>query len=683
MRKISIISWLRNVSIARKLYFTVGIMAMLIAMELMTLLFAINTLSSVRALVGAEGLWSKAQKDAVYHLEKYAISHNEKDYQTYLNFLKVNLGDRKTRLELMKKDPDLNVARQGFLEGRFHPDDINGPIRLLRRFNKISYISHAIETWSKGDSMIYQVQAIGDSIHAEIQSPAPSQQRITEIMQKIDPINNRLTLIEDDFSYTLGAGSRWLTDIILKLLLSLVFTVEVTGLSVTIFVSRGISRGLNAIIGSAKRIAIGDFSVRAKAFSKDEIGSLAHSFNDMTDKLEQNITALKESEIALQNAKEVAENALVIKDHFLANMSHEIRTPMNAIIGFTNLLEVSQLNEEQRQFVEAIKVSGQNLTVIINDILDYSKIKAGMITLEKAPININAILESIYILLKPKANDKNIKLIYQVNPAIPQTVIGDSTRLTQIISNLVDNALKFTEDGYVEISARTESETREFVSILFTIKDTGKGIPLDKQAIVFERFTQATEDTTRRYGGTGLGLSIVKSLVDLFGGTINLQSRPDQGTIFSVVITFPRSNVQSAAPVETSKPIVQEEEKSSNIRILYIEDNTLNQKLLLHFSRKFGFDIEFADNGRIGIDKLQEKNYDLVLMDIQMPEMDGYEATRTIRNELKSNIPIIAITAHAMSGEREKCLNAGMNDFISKPFEPKDLNDKILKYCKT
>jgi two-component system, sensor histidine kinase len=680
MTNISIIKWLRNISIARKLYFTVGIMALLIAIELMTLMFAIRTLSSVRTLVGAEGLWSKAQKDAIYNLQKYGASHDEKDYQSYLNSLKVNLGDRKTRLQLEGRNPDINIARQGFLEGRLHPDDINGAIKLISRFHGIYYIGRVIQEWDKGDTLILQLQATGNNLHTEINAPSPSPEKINVILNKLNPLNDSLTVLEDDFSYTLGAGSRWLADLISKLLFGLVLTVEISGLTITILVSRSITKGLNEIIRSAKRIAAGDFKSRAKAYSEDEIGILANSFNDMAGKLEQNINELKRSEEDLGKSKEQAEQAVVIKDHFVANMSHEIRTPMNAIIGFTDLLEQSTLDEEQKEFVNAIKVSGKNLTAIINDILDYSKIRSGMITLEKIPISIRSILGSIHVLLQQKAMEKNLAFNFNIDKDIPEEVIGDPTRLTQILSNLIDNALKFTEKGSVEVQAMIANNSEESVAIEFRVKDTGKGVPEDKQAIIFERFTQVSAETSRRYGGTGLGLSIVKSLVELQQGTISLKSELNKGSLFSFTITFPKGKPHAAdGQLQKPQPGNENEQK---IRILYAEDNALNQMLVMRFSKKFGFETETADNGQIAVEKLQQNHYDLVLMDIQMPEMDGYEATRVIRNELKSNIPIIALTAHAMSGEKEKCLGLGMNDFVSKPFDQKELNDKILAFFK-
>lgn len=680
MKKFFIIKWLRNVSIAKKLHFTVGIMAMLIAIELMTLLFAIHTMSAVRSYVGAEGLWSKAQKDAVYNLQKYGASHDEKDYAAYMAFLKVPLGDRKTRLELLKPNPDFDIAREGFLEGRFHPDDIDGAIKLVRRFHSVYYIARAISFWTKGDTMISQLQLIGDNLHREITATSPSPEKINNILKQIDPLNDKITKIEDDFSYTLGAGSRWLTGLILKLLFGLVLTVEISGLSITILVSRGIAKGLNEIIVSAQKIAKGDFNIRAKAFSQDEIGTLANSFNDMTDKLEQNISALKQSEEDLHKAKVLAEQSVVIKDHFLANMSHEIRTPMNAIIGFTALLENSTLDEEQKQYIDAIKVSGKSLTTIINDILDYSKIEAGKIVFENIPFSVNKIFDTLHVLFQQRAEDKKLDLNFHVAKNIPHLIVGDPTRLNQVLSNLIDNALKFTEKGLVEILALPRDENEETITIEFRVKDSGKGIPANKQAIIFERFTQESAETTRKYGGTGLGLSIVKNLVELQNGNLSLKSEVNIGSVFSFFITY-KKNKASRERHEDDTPIADTTERKK-LHILYAEDNQLNQMLVLQFSKKFGFDTEIAANGKIAVDKMREKRYDLILMDIQMPEMDGYEATRIIRAKIDSTIPIIALTAHAMSGEKEKCLALGMNGFIIKPFDPKELNDRIIALCK-
>jgi len=689
MKRLNVVNWLRDVSISRKLYFTVGIMATLIIIELVTLSFAIKTLSSVRALVGAEGLWSKAQKDAAYSLGKYGRSHDEADYLEFKKFLRVPLGDHVTRMELLKAKPDMEVARQGFLEGRFHAGDIDGAINVLTRFHNISYIQKAVAAWSAADTLMLEFVALGDELHREITSSTSSPDRVNELLRRMDPMNDRFTVAEDEFSFTLGDGSRWLEQLILKLLLGLVLTVEISGLTLTIVVSRSISRGLNEILDTSARIASGDLTARARAFSGDEIGRLAVSFNDMTATLQEYIDALKKSEEDLKVSTKLAEQSAVVKENFLANMSHEIRTPMNAVIGFTDILEHSNLDEEQKQVVEYLKISGKNLLAIINDILDYSKIESGMIAIEQTPFSIHTVFESLRVMLQQKVEGKHLHLELRADKDIPANVIGDPTRLMQILLNLADNAVKFTEQGSVGIYADVVSNTRDSVTISFQVKDSGEGIPEDKFSVIFERFTQARADTTRKHGGTGLGLSIVKSLVALQNGQLSLKSEKDIGSIFSFTLTYKKvpqditdAPGEQPVPAPVPQPLSADTEGKKLPLVLYAEDNLLNQVLVTKAMKPYGITVEMADNGQIAVDKLRNKHYDIVLMDIAMPKMDGHEATRLIRTELKSNVPIIALTAHAMNEERERCFQSGMNDFVSKPFDARDLYARIMALYK-
>lgn len=289
MAEFSFYKRLQNISIAKKLYSVVGIMAVLIVVELGTLYFAVNTLSSVRAFVGAEGLWSKSQKNAIYYLRKYYQTRDAADKNEFHNHMKVPLGDHKTLVELLKEKPDLNIARQGLIEGGNHREDIDGMINLFRSFSHISYINKSINIWLEADSVIRELNPIADKLHAEIISPEPSQFKLDAIIKEIDPLNQKLTVLENDFSYTLGEGARWLENIILKLLLAIALTVEFSGLILTYFVVKGITKGLKEIVNASKRIAQKDFSVKATVFSNDEIGILATSFNDMTEELAINI----------------------------------------------------------------------------------------------------------------------------------------------------------------------------------------------------------------------------------------------------------------------------------------------------------------------------------------------------------------------------------------------------------
>ena len=314
MKGVSISKWFRNVSIAKKLYFTVGIMATLIAIELGALIFSINTLSAVRAYVSGEGLWSKAQKDAMYQLLRYSRTHNEADYQKFKEFMKVSGGDHKTLIELNKANPNMTVAREGFIEGRNHKDDVDGMIKLFTRFNRIYYINKAIKAWAAADLSVTEFIPIGEQLHNEINSPNPSPEKISAIVQTIDPLNARLTVLEDEFSYTLGEGSRWLENLVLRLLFLIALSVEITGLTLAIIVSRNIQKGLNEILQSAKAVAKNDFSRKAKAFSKDEIGILANNFNSMAEELQRSMHDIEQAQQKFKGLLESAPDAIVIMD---------------------------------------------------------------------------------------------------------------------------------------------------------------------------------------------------------------------------------------------------------------------------------------------------------------------------------------------------------------------------------
>lgn len=340
MANFSFFKWFRNVSIAKKLYSVVGIMAVLIAVELGTLYFAVSTLSSVRAFVGAEGLWSKSQKDAIYSLRKYYRTRNEENYQEFYNFMKVPAGDHKTLLQLMKKNSDFSIARKGLIEGGNHPDDIDGMIKLFRRFNSISYIHKSMNIWMEADSTIAQLIPIAQKLHSEIKSPSLSPKKLNEIVDEVDPINQKLTVLENDFSSTLGEGARLLESTILTLLLVIALTVEISGLLLTYSVVRGITKGLKEIMRASKRIAKRDFSARAQVFSNDEIGVLANSFNEMTAELSANIKQRIQSDQDLES-----------KINFIQENEKRIVGIMDALIkttrmDFSEKLTVSDRGDE-------------------------------------------------------------------------------------------------------------------------------------------------------------------------------------------------------------------------------------------------------------------------------------------------------------------------------------------------
>lgn len=383
----------------------------------------------------------------------------------------------------------------------------------------------------------------------------------------------------------------------------------------------------------------------------------------------KDISESKKAKEAMLHAKEAAEKANRLKETFLANMSHEIRTPMNAIIGFTDLLLKRDLREQEKDFVKTIKNSGENLLRIINDILDVSKIDSGTMVFEEHPISIKELFGSLNSMLFHKAEEKRLSLIFDCHKAIPDTVLGDPTRLTQIIVNIVGNAIKFTEKGSIEVLAKTLREDNDFSFVEFSVKDTGIGIDEDKLAHIFERFTQAESYTTRYYGGTGLGLNIAKQLVELQKGTISVQSTLGVGTVFSFVLPLKKTDEIISAEHDYGSKEVVNIDKMNALSVLLVEDNPINIKFVMSLFSDHNIQADLAENGQLAVEKIMKKRYDIVLMDIEMPVMNGYEATSVIRNELKSNVPIIAMTAHALAGEREKCIQAGMNDYLSKPID--------------
>ena len=405
----------------------------------------------------------------------------------------------------------------------------------------------------------------------------------------------------------------------------------------------------------------------------DEHGVLVGSMG-----IHYDLSERKRLEEELAKARQIAEEARHTEKQFLANMSHEIRTPLNAILGFSSLLETTTLNTEQKEFTTFIRTAGKNLLNIVNDILDISKIEAGMLPLELIPFSIQSLADSIRTMLHAAAAEKNLWLIIETDPGLPPVVLGDPTRLTQILVNLLNNAIKFTQKGGVRVRIEKRIETPDSVQVRFSIQDTGIGMAADILPLIFERFRQASDFTTRYYGGTGLGLNIVRSLAEMQGGWVSVSSTLGEGSCFTLEIPYKVASTSVELLVEGTTLALNPD--AANLRILIAEDNLMNQKLALQVLKRLGYSAQLAENGQQALDLLQEEEFDLVLMDIQMPVMDGYTTTRHIRNTLKKNVPIIAMTAHALASEREQCLQAGMNDFMPKPFQIEELQRILRKY---
>jgi PAS domain S-box-containing protein len=403
-----------------------------------------------------------------------------------------------------------------------------------------------------------------------------------------------------------------------------------------------------------------------------------------TELIEAKVSAEMATGVALEakqkaeSATEIAENAVKSKQQFLSNMSHEIRTPMNAIIGFTKVVLKTDLTEKQKGYLTAIKIGGDTLIVLINDILDLAKVDSGKMTFEKTPFNLALSVSAMLNLFETKIQEKKLELVKEIDSNIPEILIGDPARLNQIILNLVSNAVKFTSAGKIILSVRLISENKEEATIEFRIADTGIGIAESKIDSIFENFQQATGGTTRLYGGTGLGLAIVKQLVEGQRGTITVTSTIDEGSVFSFIMSFQKTKAD-AQIVQVPGYI---SETIKNVKVLVVEDMALNQLLIRTILDDFGFECDIAANGKIATEKLVINLYDIVLMDLQMPEMNGFEATKYIRNTLHLDVPIIALTADVTTVDLAKCREVGMNDYIAKPVDDQLLYNKIISLIK-
>ena len=436
------------------------------------------------------------------------------------------------------------------------------------------------------------------------------------------------------------------------------------------------------LVNSATRMQESLFSALEARFTNDALVAHLRLASEESESLNLELIAenerRKDTEDQLILARDVAEAASRAKDEFLANMSHEIRTPMNGILGTLQLMQDTKLDDTQIDYVKVAYSSAEALLSILNDILDFSKIAAHKLVLEDIPFSLRTVVEDLVTLLTSQAQAKNVALVAEIDPQLPEVLLGDPTRVRQVVTNFMTNAIKFTEKGEVRVRVQCLSAFASRVVVRLEICDTGIGISLEKQKDLFKSFSQADGSTTRKYGGTGLGLAIVRQLVLMMGGKIGVESEPGQGSVFWCELDFPVAAM--GMQTEAQKDNQPQAEGTLQGRILLLEDNKVNQMVASKMLTGMGLIVDLAENGEKALAALAEKRYDLVLMDCQMPVMDGYEATRAFRNQEPQGarrLPIIAMTAHAMTGDRQKCLEAGMDDYLAKPVK-KELLRKLV-----
>lgn len=439
---------------------------------------------------------------------------------------------------------------------------------------------------------------------------------------------------------------------------------------------------LSDIVGDEN--AVGKFEDRFLNFRQDVqwLECRVSKRNDLLMLNMSDVTIQKNYTNELIRSRDMADHARKMKESFLANMSHEIRTPINGIIGMVNILKDTDLTDQQNKILELIDVSSQSLLGVINDILDLSKIEAGKFSIIRGETDVRAVTRNVCDILKFKADEKGISLINEVEERIPKYIIADSLRLNQILTNLMSNAIKFTQKGFVKLSVNMFDKRGNQAKISFSVEDSGIGIPHDKLEYIFDSFSQAEDDTATKFGGTGLGLTITKKLAQLKGGDLSVKSVAGKGSIFTFTNTFTVVEDAKVAVNEKDTEIIPFE---NPVRVLLAEDNFINQFAATTLLKKWNIEVDVADNGEIALNKLAENDYDIILMDTYMPVMNGYEATRKIRSEFeggKQTIPIISLSAAVLEEEVRQAKDAGMNAQVSKPFNPKVLYKTIRELAR-
>lgn len=535
-------TWWNNISVAKRLYTVVGVMAMLIATELFILSFAMKTLSAVRAFVGAESIWSKAQKNAALEFGRYKNTHDEKHYKKFLASFAIPDADHRARMELEKKNPDYEVIKAAFIEARIHPDDIEPVVHLFRRFYWISYLSKAIDTWRQGDVLLDQFKKAGIEYHSLVLAGAKNKKKMEELKESVHHLDDELTVLEENFSTVLGEGSRWLEKVVNSLLFLVVLLVESIGLTLTLLTTRYISRSLTELNEVTRRFSQGDFKSTVKVHTKDEIGILGESVNHMGKMLDESYQNL-ENKIQLRTAElnqtleenkrlyQESINALAMRDQFISIASHELKTPLTTLqlqlYLLNSMIKKPTPDSDPVKFSDACLTQTQRMGTLISELMDLTQIKSGKLELHLENSNLSEIISDQVSTMMDLAAKRGASIT--VNASTTISGVFDPNRIRQVITNLVSNAIKYGGAKPIEITI-TEKDGNGIV----TVKDHGPGIPHEKLDLIFQRFERANDDST--ITGLGLGLFISKEIISQHRGTITVNSELGKGATFIVSI---------------------------------------------------------------------------------------------------------------------------------------------------
>jgi signal transduction histidine kinase/CheY-like chemotaxis protein len=663
-------NWWNKLSLNQKLYSVVTTIILLICFELFICLFVLDTLVSVRAFIGGEGTWAKAQKNAIISLHMYTTTTDEKYYEQFHEHIQIIMGDYSARLELEKEKKEYAKIYAGFSVGKIHSDDIPLMVSFVDNFRQVSFLQEVFQIWGRGDEVIFDLVKLAEVIHEKvINKEKITNNELNENIKLIEFYNRQLTDYESQFSEKLALAARKIQLFIKALLIVAVAVVGLLVLFLSFIFSSRISSAIEEFSSVAKRVGNGDFRVSLDDKYKVDFEELAEAFNTMIVNLKKII-----------EEKEFAEHSNQVKNLFMANMSHEIRNPLNSILGFSELIRDPNITDkEKNQYLDIVKKTGVVLTTIINDILDISKIETDKVTLEMKTFSLTELLNEVKLILDVRCQEKGIDLKISKQGIVSDLIYTDPVRLKQILINIVGNAIKFTDKGYVEVIYCVDSYNLNFI-----IKDTGIGLTEDEKDKLFYPFSQGDVSIRKKYGGSGLGLFLSKKLAQLLGGNIYLKSSiPGVGSEFVVTIDYDFKVNQLAESQKLIHPSERTKKHAKGdldkLKVLIVEDSLENQLLLQTYLQRKNIKTLVASNGLEAIEIYLRDSVDIILMDMQMPVMDGYTATQEFR-KLGCHLPIIAITGYAMKEDNKKCLDSGCDAYLSKPIESQTLIDTIMSF---